>query len=58
MKSRIEEKIRPVEETPPPKIKKPKGRRKKKTPVDEEILPVETDAPQNEAMVNLSLIHI
>ena len=47
MKSRIEEEIRPVEETLPPKIKKPKGRRKKKTPVDEEIAPIETD----EAMV-------
>ena len=52
MKSKIEEEIRPVEETPPPKIKKPKGRRKKKTPVSEEIAPVETDAPQNEAVVN------
>ena len=51
MKSRIEEEIRPVEETPPPKIKKPKGRRKKKTPVGEEIAPIEIDAPQNEAMV-------
>ena len=52
MKSRIEEEIRPVEKTPPPKIKKPKGRRKKKTPAGEEIAPVETDAPQNEAVVN------
>ena len=52
MKSRIEEEIRPVEETSPPKIKKPKGRRKKKTPVGEEIAPVETDAPQSEAVVN------
>ena len=51
MKSRIEEEISPVKETPPPKIKKPKGRRKKKTPVGEEIAPFEIDAPQNEAMV-------
>ena len=51
MKSRIEEEIRPVEETPPPKIKKPKGRRKKKN-VDEEIAPIKTEAVQNEAVEN------
>ena len=45
------EKIRPVEETPPPKIKKPKGRQKKRIPVDEEIAPFETNHPQNEASV-------
>ena len=44
MKSRIEEEIRPVEDTPPPKIKKPKDRRKEKTAVEKEIFPVETEA--------------
>ncbi|CAG5108004.1 Oidioi.mRNA.OKI2018_I69.chr1.g3592.t1.cds [Oikopleura dioica] len=45
MKSRIVEEIRPVEETPPPKIKKPKGRQKKKT-VEEEIRPMSNDLPR------------
>ena len=49
MKSTIEEEICPVERTSPPKIKKPKGRRKKKTPdFDGEIAQVETVAPPND----------
>ena len=49
---RIEEEIRPVEETPPPRIKKPKGRRKKKTPVEKEVVPDETEVPTKDAVEN------
>ena len=38
MRSRIEEEIRPVEETIPPKTGKEKGRRRKKTSVEQEIV--------------------
>ena len=51
MKSRIEEEIRPVEETPPLKIKKPRGRRRKRNTVHDRVAYNETDA-ENEAMEN------
>ena len=55
MRSRIEEEIRPVDETSPPKPEKEKGRRRKKTSVEEEIV---AEKENNYNFVELSGIRI
>ena len=55
MRSRIEEKIRPIEETIPSKTKKEKGWRRKKTPIEEEIVAVKDN---NDTFHELSGIKI